>query len=79
MAHIFRLRLGFGGASYSLTLRKEPRASTERLTRKQIRHVAFFLIVLIVVFVVSMYLGWWTLQQEEHELHQDHQHTSAEH
>ena len=60
-----RIRLRQGGT---------PRLRKVRLSRPEMIQALIFLLIMIVFFALAMYVGWWTLQQEEHQAEQE-QHT----
>ena len=48
-----------------------PRQQKVKLSRPEIVQALIFLLIMIVFFVFAMYVGWWTLQQEEHQAEQE--------
>ena len=70
MADIKNLRiLGF-------SIRGAPHHPKVRLSGKELLQVVVFLLILVVLFLIAMYVGWWTLQQEE-KAERQHQHARA--
>ena len=72
MAHRWRLGLARGGVRLRLNWRGVPRQMRVRLSEREVLQVALFLLLMIIAFLLAMYLGWWTLQQEERESLHDH-------
>jgi hypothetical protein len=71
MSNVRRLRIGGGGG---LSLRLHFRGVAGRLrvelSGREAIQMAILIVIMVVVFVLAMYFGWWTLKQES--THQEH-------
>jgi hypothetical protein len=59
-------------------IRGAPHHSKLSLSGKELLQAGIFLLIMILLFLMAMYVGWWTLQQEENEAEHQHQHARVE-
>jgi hypothetical protein len=66
MAYNTRLRFAGAKITFRLSSRGKPRRHNLNLGKKELLQMAIFLLIIVLVVLLAMWIGWWTLQQEEH-------------
>jgi hypothetical protein len=68
MSHQKHLRLEGAGHRLRINYRGVPKRFRSELSHRQRLEVVFLLVAMIVVFILAMYVGWWTARQEERDM-----------
>jgi hypothetical protein len=67
MSHQKHLRLEGAGHRLRINYRSVPRRFRTELSHRKRLQLAIFLFAMIIVYIVAMYLGWWTAREEERD------------
>jgi hypothetical protein len=65
MAHIPRLRFAGAKTTFRLGFRGNPSRHNLQLGKKEFLQMSIFLLIIVLIVLLAMWIGWWTLQQEE--------------